>query len=134
MGLFRHVLAWLRLEVRQANAAGTANPTASRQPLAAGLNTDGDAASDFKDSRKPRSWTRRYLHCNAVASSPLLLTLVDALVFYPTTLLGFLNMLVAMTYNPGLLLTLVAGETVGVALLDGGRGSAEAAAASDPCC
>ena len=134
MGLFRHVLAWLRLEVRQANAAGTANPTASRQPLAAGLNTDGDAASDFKDSRKPRSWTRRYLHCNAVASSPLLLTLVDALLFYPTTLLGFLNMLVAMTYNPGLLLTLVAGETVGVALLDGGRGSAEAAAASDPCC
>ena len=61
---------------------------------------------------------RRWLAVAALRRSALLLRLLDALVFCAGSGLGYLNMLVTMTYNPYLLAALVAGEGSGVLLLE----------------
>lgn len=51
---------------------------------------------------------------HTVAASPLLAAAVDALLYAAAVLMGFLNMLVVMTYNPGLLAAVVIGEVAGL--------------------
>jgi hypothetical protein len=70
---------------------------------------------------------RRFVGCGLLQRHYWLLRLVDVLLFCATATMGYLNMLVVMTYNPGLMMAIVIGEGLGALLLDpiGGSLSAE---------
>ena len=91
MGMLRHLLPhWRRLLAASCRTASAA-PTSGAEHVAPIL---------------PKSRT--------ITASPLLLTVVDALLYAAAVLMGFLNMLVVMTYNPGLLFAVVIGEVAGL--------------------
>lgn len=49
-----------------------------------------------------------------LANNYLALRVVDVLLFAAVAVVGFFNMLIVMTYNPGLFMAIVLGEMVGV--------------------
>ena len=130
MGLFRHVLSRLRLEFRLANRA------ASARGIGVGLlNAEEDVSKDARGGLALSHWSHAYLRSPVIAASPALRALCSGALVYALTLLGFLNMLVAMTYNPGLLAALVAGETLGAVWLEADvAGLAGSAAAAEAHC
>ena len=88
-----------------------------------------------RPGRTPRIAVRSAFACDALQRSPTLLTVVDALLLAAETYLGYLNMLIVMAYDAGLLSALVWGEVLGYAACSGlGRllsPTAPAAALSD---
>lgn len=91
MGMLRHLLPhWRRLF------------SASFRTVAAAPTSGAEHAAPIL----PKSRT--------IVASPLLATVVDALLYAAAVLMGFLNMLVVMTYNPGLLAAVVIGEVAGL--------------------
>lgn len=111
MGLGRHILAFLRKEVAAANANVV----------------DDGTSEDLLPAKQTRlTWIRRRLTVRFLQKYPIALKLVDALIFGANATLGFLNMLVVMTYNPGIMMAVVLGEVIGVLMLENPGGAAAA--------
>lgn len=75
-------------------------------------NTQGNAGGGLH-VRLQRALKFRFLQ-----RTRWILVLADALLFAASATLGFLNMLITMTYNPGMLMAVVLGETIGVVTLE----------------
>ena len=118
MGFLRRSLVWLQAWVAAAAAggAGTGRVRSRTPPPVVGDCCSGEgplltAKQPDDDEMDDEPAGRR-----APAHRPLLL-LLDPVLFAASLALSYVNMLVTMTYNPGLLVAVVVGETVGVLLL-----------------
>lgn len=76
----------------------------------------------------------RLVGCGCLQRHYWLLRLIDVLFFCAVATLGYLNMLVVMTYNPGLMMAIVIGEGLGAMLLEPVGGSLAAEEASGGSC
>lgn len=123
MGLCRHLLAIVRQELGSANARNVkqspknSNASDAEQALMEG---EGSAPAPAATIVRPpiRAFCRRRLGCSLLQRHYLLLKLADAVVFAANAVLGFCNMLVAMSFNPGLLVCVVLGEVMGVLITE----------------
>lgn len=127
MGFLRHLLALVRAEFALANSVYKKDGKHDSLPLLGG----NDAQEE--------PFLRRALRVKAVANSPMLLRILDAFMFGVVAVLGFFNMLIAMTYNPALFIALIIGEMIGVITLEhpGGvivPGCKEIEGGRDQCC
>ncbi len=137
MGWLRHALARLRSDLVAANAPlpgaalGDAADASAGMPL---RDAEGGPAGSAGGRRGPRltRW-QAALACGALRRSHAALRAVDALVYAALATISFLNMLIAMTFNPGLLAAVVAGEVAGVLTLEpvGGLVRGEALSAAE---
>jgi len=109
MGLARHLLPPLRQQLKSRCARRTPPATTVANPLNGGDATPHAAAA----WRAGRSDQRLLRAGSPTPRAQLLLAVGDTLLYAATVTLGFLNMLVVMTYNPGLLMAVVLGETAG---------------------
>jgi len=66
---------------------------------------------------------RSLLPAAALRRSPALARALDAALYAASLLVSYVNMLAVMTYNPALLLAVVAGETLGLLALAPARGA-----------
>ena len=97
MGALRQLAVALRRAVTAANRAGAAG------------GGGGETAEGLLQQRKER---RSPLACAALTASPRALIAADTVLFAAALALSYLNMLVAMAYDAGLLAALVAGEAL----------------------
>lgn len=100
LGLLRRLLPALRLELFLANALPAASLRADDQSLLAGEGAPRARAAQRFAPLSARA--RPYLAVGALRRSPLLLRIVDALVFGAASALGFVNMLVVCVVGGGL--------------------------------
>lgn len=130
MGLFRHMIIVFRSELAIANY--------SCCPPIDGLLDDDDNNDTKTTSRKGQNLglvtplrlqgrLRRYLFSPFLQRNSVLYAFVDCVIFGCNATLGFLNMLVVMTYNPGMMMAVIVGEMLGVLLFEipGGCGDLE---------
>jgi hypothetical protein len=159
MGFLRHVIIVLRQELAVANAPGAAlmmmgggggkggAPGGQLSSSVGGGVSDGLLNGDDYAVRVPpaavkaalpffgQGHMRRHLASRFLQRHRWALALVDVVVFGANSTLGFLNMLIVMTYNPGLMMAVVAGEMVGVLLLEvPGGGAMELLEGRDATC
>lgn len=109
MGFGRQLFGTLRHEVVAANLPGKAK-----------LSSDGSSGllDDISGSQKVANlWLRPYLSSAFLRQSPFALRSLDLLLFGASLVMSYLNMLVVMTYNPGLLMAMVMGEMAGIGVL-----------------
>lgn len=120
MGVSRQLFSALRRELVAANHVAKPRRPAGGDERLLGLSEGAGGGGAH--------WLRAWVHVGFLKRSPPLLRCADALLYFCALVLSYLNMLVAMTYNPGLLLAIVAGETVGMVALTpvaaGGGGGA----------
>ena len=95
MGTLRHVLPHWRARL-----------AASCRLAAAAAASRSTAPAEYHVPILPKA--------PAVAASPTFAVVADTLLYAAAVLMGFLNMLVVMTYNPGLLVAVVMGEVIGL--------------------
>jgi hypothetical protein len=121
MGWLRHALARLRQDVGIANRP-CSQPHQSAEPGAPGLalplsSYTADGSEGDGERKSPRARLNRWqslLACGYLRQHWWLLRLVDALLFGAVSVVGFLNMLIVMAFNPGLMMSIVGGEMLGV--------------------
>lgn len=122
MGLLRRGCLQFRREFRRANVMGCANNAAlnsTKPALASALVTGGEVCADISEPSQRATPPRPFLRLPvAISTIPGMLVFCDAAVFFIGTVISFLNMLIVMTFNPGLLVALAAGETLGMAALE----------------
>lgn len=84
-------------------------------------------------SRVKLTWLQSLLSFSLLRRSPTALRLADAAVFAAAAIVGFMNMLIVMAFNPGLMFAIVAGETLGVLTVEplGGFVRGESLSAAD---
>lgn len=70
----------------------------------------GNPANRYRRLTRFQSW----LVCGFLRRNYWALRLLDALIFGCVSTIGFLNMLVVMAFNPGLMMAIVGGEMLGV--------------------
>jgi hypothetical protein len=118
MGFSRQFLSALRRELAAANVvAKPRRPAGGDERLLGSSEGAGGGGAH---------WLRAWVHLGLLKRSPALLRTADAILFFCAMVLSYINMLVVMTYNPGLLLAIVAGETAGMlALTPMAAGTAE---------
>jgi len=153
LGMSRRALLLLRAELAAANAGAPApapddeddgagagagvGAGANDKPLLAHSRAGAGARGGLLFSALRRALPaalrprRSLLALAPLQRSPLALRLAVALTFALGSALGYLNMLVAMTFNPFLLAALVVGEAAGVLLLEPLPGAG--AGAGDDC-
>ena len=75
---------------------------------------------------------RKVLFSPFLQKHSILYAIIDMILFGINATLGFLNMLVVMTYNPGMMMAVVVGEMLGVLLFEipGGVGDMDSRDAS----
>lgn len=135
MGFLRHLLIAFRHTLAEANS-----PIPKRKKREQLLNQDSDDTDERVDELNESFFSRDYF-LRLLSNSLLrrkqnrwVLRLIDGLIYFLTSSLGFLNMLVAMTYNPYLLVAIVLGETIGVILLEGPPSLQDAVESSEASC
>ena len=135
MGFLRHLLIAFRHTLAEANS-----PILKRKKRDQLLNQDSDDTDERGDELNESFFSRDYF-LRLLSNSLLrrkqnrwVLRLIDGLIYFLTSSLGFLNMLVAMTYNPYLLVAIVLGETIGVILLEGPPSLQDAVESSEASC
>jgi hypothetical protein len=107
MGLLRQWIVSLRVNLV------TANAPSRRYPKPALFRANGESVNDLLlSSGAARGAPPRLLRSAAFSQSPWLLLCVECALLFFALGLSYLNMLVAMTYDAGLISALVAGETV----------------------
>jgi hypothetical protein len=109
LGFARHALARLRNEVRLANAPRNG---ASKNAV----NGDGASTALLAAGQAPTSKSR--FTVPFLQQSYLSLRILDMILFGIVATIGFFNMLIVMTYNPGLFVAIVAGEMLGVLFME----------------
>jgi Ctr copper transporter family len=108
MGLLRQLLLWIRTSLVSANSSYAVSKDEDSL-----LQEDDEKRSHEHESKSSSSFFKSsFLQKNRFA-----LRLIDLILFASASTLSFLNMLVVMTYNPGLMMAIVLGETIGVGLL-----------------
>jgi hypothetical protein len=125
MGWLRHALARLRQDVSFANRPGSILHQAA-EPGTPGveipLSTYTAVGSEEDGGRKrPRARLNRWqslLACSYLEQHGWLMRLVDVLLFGAVSVVGFLNMLIVMAFNPGLMMAVVGGEMLGVLTME----------------
>ena len=114
MGYLRHIFLYLRRALSEANSPSLQK---KREQLL-NQDTDEDDTTNDKDIKTMilRFLSNAYLRRK---QNRWVLRLLDALIYFLISTLSFLNMLIAMTYNPYLLVSVVFGETLGVFIIEG---------------
>ncbi len=125
MGFARHLLASLRRNLALANPLtnGARRDSSSQDEEALLRGTGGYDADSGKGGLAPSriyvdAALQRLLSSRFLRRFPFVLRVIDALIFGANVTLGFLNMLVVMSYNPGIMMAIVTGEVLGVLLLE----------------
>ena len=134
MGFLRHVLIAFRHALAEANSLTPRKK--KREQLLNQDSDDNDDRGDDGNEKETRDYLLRLLTNSLLRrkQNRWALRLIDGLIYFITSSLGFLNMLVAMTYNPYLLVSIVLGETIGVLLLEGPPNAQDAQESSETSC
>ena len=128
-GLARQFLLRLRKDLAETNLP--AHSSSKKEALLHdnGLNGDPATRAPAAGHPTPLLCLRDRVRSPCLSRNPVVLRLLDTLLVAAAVALSVLNMLVAMTYNPGLLAAVVAGEAIGACALfpiggsDGGASS-----------
>ena len=115
LGAARRLLGAVRVELLAANGAAAAASVARSAAHRAGSLTE--PLTDAAGKAAPPPALRRWLTSAALARRPLALLAVDATLVAASLYLAYINMLIAMVYDAGLIASLVAGEAVMYAAL-----------------
>lgn len=125
MGWLRHALGRLRVDLVKANSPAIT--------CAAADGADSSLIGGNGISRQKLTWLQSLLSFSLLRRSTAALRLVDAAAFAAAAIVGFMNMLVVMAFNPGLMFAIVGGETLGVLTVEplGGFVRGESLSAAD---
>lgn len=132
MGWLRHAIGRLRGDLVAANAPlpGSEGCSTASTPL-----RDGEDGAATAPSPRRARLTRfqSALSCGLLRRSYTALRLADAAVYGLLAAVSLLNMLIAMSFNPGLFAAVVIGEVLGVLTLEpvGGLVRGESLSAAD---
>lgn len=122
-GFARHAIARLRADLVAANV-GPATParivaSGGGKTSALLADTDDGATHGINGgSSAAHGHVHSYLTIGFLRRNYAALRLVDMLLFAVVATVGFLNMLLVMSYNPGIMMAIVAGEAIGVLALE----------------
>jgi len=125
MGWLRHALARLRQDVSIANRPGSPPQQGAELgapgldlPLSAYTAVGSEADGERKRPRARLSRWQSLLACGYLKQHGWLMRLVDVLLFGAVSVVGFLNMLIVMAFNPGLMMAIIGGEMLGVLTME----------------